>query len=1128
MKILFWIPPWMPCGDPLFFKNTLIKHLAPQANILSISGQDIEMVLPEFLYSERDKLDKKIKLIRFGMAELVRLIGRIGDPSIAIYKDAQNKIVNRISERLSKNLSKTYDAIFLWESPVPFLEILYPKALIIHQMPGAFSRSPYPDTTIFDPIGLYKYGSLYNYYNEILNGIVKESDKRTILDYIDISKNCFDYLKPFKREDINNNCHSVAILPLQTSSHYAFRVDTKYENQTEYLFDILSSINENTSVVVTQYASSLISDRVITENLFVKIKKKWKNFYWCKEFDAIPGISQYLLPETDSVITCSSSIGIQAMLYNKKLIVPCNTFLKPFESSDNETFSSWNIKCTNTLGYILTKNQPLVQMVRHNSKFLLNLLEQLIYLKHTNSLNPRSLPSFSDIDCHYNDYLLNSFTQEKSEKDLKKYFSVDNQTITDIAKFRKNILNASIKYITFDVFDTLITRVTETPADIYKFLEKEAVALSNGILEDFAKYRLLAETEVRKIKNGVEIFIDDIYRHLANYYDVQLVILEAVKNKEIELELSMIRPRSWGKKLWNEALKSNKKIYLISDMYLPKCIIELMLHNCGYEKNYEKLFVSNEYGVRKKEGKLFDIVLKEINANGSEILHIGDNKEADIDRPQEYGIKTFRIVRALDKMRKHIRYSSNFPGNFGIGERGRSAVAGLIAKKLFDLPLEVNDANSHFNGKAHNLGYAGLGPLVLSYVVWISNQAKRDGISKIYFFSREGLILKKIYDIIFAQKDKIPSEYLYASRRVIRVASLTTKGDVLALATQPFRAGITVRNLLKNRFGYFVSDDDLKYNLEISFDYILSSEITDKVKFIRICAKLSQNIIKASKNLAITYKSYLKSTGIIEEKNPAIVDIGWRANMQGMIGKLISKSLTGYYYATLQGAELWLAQGHKVWSFSGNFISVNYSNVLLQNRHLIEYLLCCTDPTLIDMEKQDASYIPIFQSEDKHSLRFMFINDVHCGIEHFARDFLYSFGNKSDCIYLNTTIAENVISSFIQNPSKHDAELLVGHYFEDSLGGIEKQYIISPTYDNYEKISVWKQGAQAVYNTSNNTSKNAKNKFNKYYSFLLKSEKFIVKLFISSHKYNKYLSNRDLFFIDSKNFFAKKWFNFLK
>lgn len=65
-----------------------------------------------------------------------------------------------------------------------------------------------------------------------------------------------------------------------------------------------------------------------------------------------------------------------------------------------------------------------------------------------------------------------------------------------------------------------------------------------------------------------------------------------------------------------------------------------------------------------------------------------------------------------------------------------------------------------------------MGPFVTGFMLWLGRQAKRDNISHLYFLSREGWLLKQIYDVLHKDDvNAVPSTYLYASRRATRVAS---------------------------------------------------------------------------------------------------------------------------------------------------------------------------------------------------------------------------------------------------------------------------------------------------------------------------------------------------------------------
>ncbi len=1133
MKVLFWIPPWAAQGDPVFYRNCLKKHLAPQANILASNGWSIDFVLPEFLSTERSLLDQTITLINLSISDQIATFSSLLDPSVELYLNGKDKSYDKEIAHLSTILAKSYDIILLWETPVPFLEIMYPNALIIHQMPGAFSRAPYPHTVTFDPIGLYKHGSLYLHANNIP---IKETNfisAEIARNFIYRVRDSINILQPFSRSQLNykDKFDRLVLLPLQVSGHYTFQADTKYSNQTDFLLDVLSKTSPQTGVVVTQYVSPRVSDTVINKEILSVLKNSYPNLIYLEEFDRISSVSQYLLPLVDEVITCSSSIGLQAFAWPRKLTVFEDTFLHPLATptvsaeKDDEYERSLRI-----LSFLINHNQPLFSSVVTDRKFLTSLLLEMLSRKRSGMRGLELMPSFSEIDQEYSGKLLGSFAIERAERDLTRSNERWATHQAEIGKFRRSIFDSEITTVTFDVFDTLIKRPTELPADVYKFLECGALKITNGVAEDFARVRLNAEVETRKISNKGEITLIEIYKKIQDFYALPEQITKNLLQAEIEMELRFIQPRPFGQKCWEIALTSGKPIYLISDMYLCNEVIEQMLQKAGY-RGYKKLFLSSEYLLRKKEGDLFDAVLQEIKVLPSQVLHVGDNKIADVEQANARGIKTFRMLRAVDRMRGNDHYKFIYPPKSGVGERARSAISGLISHTLFDSPTGQYEKNSHFHGNPQYLGYAGLGPLLTAFMLWLGRQAKRDGISKLFFLSREGWILKQVYDSLhISDKSAVPSAYLYASRRATRVSSLRSKGDVLALSGQPFRAGISVGDLLNSRFGLVESDLTTPILQECGyFNWTskLESDSASRMRFSELCSRLANHILEVANSERECYLDYLARSGFAHSAKPGVVDIGWRGNIQGALSNLIGQPMHGYYYATLQGAEVWKDKGNKFWAFMGDLVSSNHPSVVIENRHLIEYLTCHTESSLIRIEKSGNDLIPVFRSEDNYGMRRQLIEEIHQGCIKFAHDFEREYGYLSGQIWIDPFLGERVIASFINSPSKIDAELLLGHHFEDALGGVSRQYIIHPLSKRAVRDSVWKKGAYAIYggaiddlsalNINSVVSKNTK------LTIVRRYEDFSIKLFASDKKYQKYKRNRQAFFDDSKNWLLKLW-----
>ncbi|EHE2522273.1 HAD-IA family hydrolase [Escherichia coli] len=1156
MKALIWNSPWFAQGDLLFYKNCFVKHLLPQANLLNSIGYDVDVITHDLISDTTSNLNRDINVINLKLENIIDIVGVLSDPSKELYDNPNGLLSIKIANKLKEVLSAYYDVIFLWETPVPFLENLFPEALIIHQMPGAFCRAPYPHMVTFDPVGLYKHGSLYKYFESIITDDTVHNSE-SVNNFSEAVKNAINAITPFNYSDLDHReeYNELILLPLQTSGHYAFLSDTPYISQSDFLIDVLNNTPSKSGIVVTQYVTPKVKDTILTPEALSVIKKKWPNIIFNEKFDKINSVSQYLLPFVDKIVSCSSSLAIQALVWQKDISVPHDTFIKKLSSDYLKRFDIEQKKIySSVLDFIINKQQPLASKILKDGDFLRALLDEMIKRKKSGKKGIDLFVDFNTIDPNYSSDLLNQFNISRAEKDVRKTDELMALQNADALKLERIVKREELEHITFDVFDTLINRPVETPADVYKFLETIALKISNGLTEDFYRARLTAEVETRNNSQKGEITLDDIYSALQKHYQLTDDIKDKIMHAEIELEISLIEARPAGKRLWEAAKRTGRPISIISDMYLPEFAIERMLTKAGYS-GYDKLFVSSTYGVRKKEGGLFDVVLDELGIPPEKIIHIGDNVAADIKMPRSKGMLSFRIVRALDRMRNNKHYYNIFSPKKGVGEKPRSIIAGLIAAKLFDNPLGDLGENTLFLGKPYNLGYAALGPMLSSFVQWIIRQSKNDGLQRIYFLSREGWILKQVYDIYTKDdNESIPSVYLYCSRRTVRVASIRSINDILNVASQPFSSGVTISQLLNYRFGleekYITEEKLISAGFNTANDILESDNIT-KIKFSKLCQSLSKEIIDQATSERNTYIEYLNQVGIFDHDNSGIVDIGWKANMQGSLGELIDKKFIGYYYATLQGAEKWLDQGHTIKSFIGDFLSVESKSCAVNNRHLIEFLTCHTDRSLVCMTKGvSGKIIKHFRDEPMHSNRVKLIDEIHAGITNFAHDMKNRFGDIANQSYCDWSLGEKVLDDFIKSPTKEDVLFLVGQAFEDSFGGVSKKYVIA---NKPNQISVFNKGADIYFleekkkgvkkdknvphiekttiannptkpPAHTNSTKNIENVITSVPKIYLNIEKATLKLFSNPKKYNKYTKNRDAFFLDSRKKLLTKWY----
>jgi HAD superfamily hydrolase (TIGR01549 family) len=209
----------------------------------------------------------------------------------------------------------------------------------------------------------------------------------------------------------------------------------------------------------------------------------------------------------------------------------------------------------------------------------------------------------------------------------------------NISKISKDYLLEK-EVISFDLFDTLILRRLGDPKNVFREIDKKLIE-ENKQNKEFVFQRISAEKRARRMKGKREVTLDEIY----SLFDTNVFgNSEKLKKMELETEYDTCISNHEMQNLYRYLLESGKRIVLTTDMYLPRKAIEKILKKCGIEE-YDKLFISSEIGLMKKYGQLFDYMLKELDVDPNEIVHIGDNPRGDYLVPRLKGIRSILYKR---------------------------------------------------------------------------------------------------------------------------------------------------------------------------------------------------------------------------------------------------------------------------------------------------------------------------------------------------------------------------------------------------------------------------------------------------------------------------------------------------
>ncbi len=326
--------------------------------------------------------------------------------------------------------------------------------------------------------------------------------------------------------------------------------------------------------------------------------------------------------------------------------------------------------------------------------------------------------------------------------------------------------------ISFDIFDTLIFRPFSEPTDLFYFIGEEL-----GIM-NFKELRRQMEKKARnqcyEIKGHYEVTLEDIWNLLEHEIGISKTKGMRV---EIETEHQFCYANPFMQEVYKELQKKGKKIIIVSDMYLPRNVLQEILERNGYE-SYEKLYVSCEYAKSKWNGELYELVKQEYSGK---IIHVGDNRHSDVTMAKKKGIDTCYYPNVNQNSLQYRAYDMSSI----IGGAYRGIVNNYLYQGLHSYSMEYE----------YGFIYGGL--FVTGYCTFIHDYCKKHQIDKVLFLSRDGDVLKQAYKLLFPE-EKV--EYVYCSRRAVtKLMAREDKYDYFRrFLYHKVNQGIFLENILKS------------------------------------------------------------------------------------------------------------------------------------------------------------------------------------------------------------------------------------------------------------------------------------------------------------------------------------------
>jgi HAD superfamily hydrolase (TIGR01549 family) len=532
-----------------------------------------------------------------------------------------------------------------------------------------------------------------------------------------------------------------------------------------------------------------------------------------------------------------------------------------------------------------------------------------------------------------------------------------------LAEF-ENLLSTS-DVITFDVFDTAISRRVETPVDVFALTETALVVRYGETCRKFAEARELAEAQARPVaaaRGYEDIRFEDIYAILQQRKKLPDADLRELMEFELRAEESVL----FGVPEILEAVRlaraKGKKVYFISDMYLSGADIGAFLKLCGYPDDIEVLSSSDTRRTKAAGGQW--TLLKKRLAPNERVLHVGDDKHSDVLMPRKHGLSTLLFDRyRSDRRRMGALVPEVLPFSF----RVREVRLGLRDK---------SDPSSFMRAFGSSFGALVVG----GFVNWLEERCKSLNIERLFFLSRDGFLLQRVWDAAgCGSRTGIESSYLHLSRRTLYLANASSDQErgTLKKATLDLLSGeshLSVQRLIER--ASLGQCRDLVAEATAVFGN-LGAPLGEgrKEEFHRILQKYRNEVIEALAPVQCATLGYLKQEGL-DQRRIGIVDMGWHGSMQSAICDLVSlfgqnASVTGFYYGLWSTAQRNRPKaGWMEGAFANDFHSPEECEGLRNGVAVLENLHCSSEGTTIGYELKNGRYAPVTQQTSVEAQQF--------------------------------------------------------------------------------------------------------------------------------------------------------------
>ncbi|MDD5393353.1 MAG: HAD hydrolase-like protein [Thiothrix sp.] len=462
-----------------------------------------------------------------------------------------------------------------------------------------------------------------------------------------------------------------------------------------------------------------------------------------------------------------------------------------------------------------------------------------------------------------------------------------------------------VRLISLDIFDTLLARCVEPPV-IVQHAVCRAVGKQVGMAPSLvwqarqeAEQALRAEAVAAGLDHECR-YVELLPRWMENMFKEHDPALgRSICQTELSLENASLHIKPDAQVFMDWVREQGVRMVAMSDMYLNGDLLGELLGRKGLLHYFDNVYVSADYKEGKYSGRLFRRMLQRQEVRAGHVVHIGDNPISDRRMACKEGLQGVWLYEKKDlRRRERLALSARMAQRGGI----------WVGRHFFDTVQTRIQQNDGLNPRNFFFRYGRdvLGPAFSVFMQGLQERLNRQlqakqPVEKLLFVARDGFLFERMYREL---DEKLPSEYVYLSRKVITAASTADGLDhaqAIVAFYNPKQQGL--ESVCKV---YGLPEEALQplareHGFANFAEPIHNWEDTRLHNFLKD-QRVQSIVQRVGRKHRDLLQRYLEQVGFFAHKRVALVDIGWNGTVQKFLKQAFGKRadfpiLHGYYFA---------------------------------------------------------------------------------------------------------------------------------------------------------------------------------------------------------------------------------------